>query len=100
MADISKLEEQANFLMKNNIRDRLIDLINQDNCPSPYICDEKCKYSHLEQCIGDRLADHLIENDVIPVVRCKDCKYWNNGDCYRIELTRPDDYCSYGEQKL
>lgn len=37
--------------------------------------------------------------DVVPVVRCKDCKYWDNGDCYRIELTRPDDYCSYGERK-
>lgn len=86
--------------MKIDIRDRLIDLINQDNCPSPYICDEKCKYSHLERCTGDRLADYLIANDVVPVVRCKDCKHWNNGDCYRIELTRPDDYCSYGERKL
>ena len=85
--------------MQNDMRDRLIDLINQDNCPSPYICDERCKYSHLVHCIGDRLADHLIENDVVPVVRCKNCKHWNNGDCYRIELTRPVDYCSYGERK-
>lgn len=38
--------------------------------------------------------------DVVSVVRCKDCKHWNNSDCYRIELTRPDDYCSYGERKL
>ncbi len=37
--------------------------------------------------------------DVVEVVRCKDCKYWNNGDCYRIELTRPTDFCSYGERK-
>ena len=57
--------------MQTDIRDRLIDLINQDNCPSPYICDEKCKYSHLERCTGDRLADFLIANDVVPVVRCK-----------------------------
>lgn len=34
--------------------------------------------------------------DVVEVVRCKDCKYWNHGDCYRQELTRPYDYCSYG----
>lgn len=47
-----------------------------------------------------QIAEHLVENDVVPVVRCKDCKHWNNGDCYRIELTRPDDYCSYGERKL
>lgn len=51
--------------MQNDMRDRLIELINQDNCPSPYMCDERCKYSHLEQCIGDRLADHLIANGVI-----------------------------------
>lgn len=37
--------------------------------------------------------------DFVEVVRCKDCKYWNNGDCYRLELSRPDDFCSYGERK-
>lgn len=36
------------------------------------------------------------KNDFVPVVRCKDCVLWDNGDCYRIELTRPDDFCSYG----
>ena len=43
--------------------------------------------------------NEVADADVVPVVRCKDCKHWNNGDCYRIELTRPDDYCSYGERK-
>ena len=56
--------------MQNDMRDRLISLINQDNCPSPYMCDNKCKYSHLEHCFGDRLADHLIANGVI-VPPCK-----------------------------
>ena len=42
--------------------------------------------------------NEVADADVAPVVRCKDCKHWNNGDCYRIELTRPDDYCSYGER--
>ena len=37
--------------------------------------------------------------DAVPVVRCKDCKYWEHGDCYRLELSRPDDFCSYGEKK-
>lgn len=35
----------------------------------------------------------------VEVVRCKDCRYWNNGDCYRLELSKPDDFCSYGERK-
>ena len=46
--------------------------------------------------------------DVVPVVRCKDCKYWqDNNDGYPHEECRwghgetPDanDFCSYGEQK-
>lgn len=37
--------------------------------------------------------------DAVPVVRCKDCKYWDHGDCYRLELSRPDDFCNYGEVK-
>lgn len=37
--------------------------------------------------------------DAVPVVRCKDCKYWDYGDCYRLELSRPDDFCSYGERR-
>lgn len=45
------------------------------------------------------LLHDMPTEDVTPVVRCKDCKYWDYGDCYRIELSRPDDFCSYGERK-
>ena len=46
--------------------------------------------------------------DVVEVVRCKDCKYWqdNNGgypheECKWSENETPDldDFCSYGERK-
>ena len=46
--------------------------------------------------------------DVAPVVRCKDCKYWqDNNDNYPHEECRwghgetpdADDFCSYGERK-
>lgn len=37
--------------------------------------------------------------ELTPVVRCKVCKHWDFGDCYRLELSRPDDFCSYGERK-
>lgn len=30
-----------------------------------------------------------------PIGRCGDCAEWKNGDCYRLELSRPTDYCSY-----
>ena len=46
-----------------------------------------------------RGIDMIPAADVIEVVRCKDCKNWDKGDCYRQELTLPDDFCSYGEKK-
>lgn len=51
--------------MQNEMRDRLVSLINQDNCPSPFLCSLKCKYVHLTHCIGERLADKLIANGLI-----------------------------------
>ena len=48
------------------------------------------------------------KNDVVDVVRCEDCKYWqdNNGgyineECRlgKEETPDADDYCSYGERK-
>lgn len=51
------------------------------------------------------IADHLIENDAVIVVRCKDCKHWEHEEdvdfvCkrhygYRASL----DFCSQGERK-
>lgn len=34
-----------------------------------------------------------------PIGRCGECKNWNEGDCYRQELTKADDYCSYFEPR-
>ena len=54
------------------------------------------------------IAEHLIGNDVKPVVRCKDCKYYEIHkpkvleNCERngyIIPMKPDDFCSYGERK-
>lgn len=44
--------------------------------------------------------------DAVAVVRCKDCKYWDDDRrCNGIEnglmrdYTKPDDFCSYGERE-
>ena len=43
--------------------------------------------------------------DVVPVVRCIDCKYLMFSDCYGecsrgyMGIVSPDNYCSYGERK-
>lgn len=47
------------------MRDRLIELLKNQNCDNPMFCDEKCKYSQLESCYEARTADWLLENGVI-----------------------------------
>ena len=58
--------------------------------------------------LESRLAEHLIANDVVPVVRCKDCVWYENGKSYDAYCNHPtdgmnysaeDDFCSYGERK-
>ena len=51
-------------------RERLIEILKLDSCPSPYICDENCKYANLKQCYEERTADLLLEHGVI-VLPCK-----------------------------
>ena len=50
------------------------------------------------------VADYLLDNDVVPVVRCKDCVYNENGTCTHSEYFddtkyRPDYFCADGERK-
>ena len=55
--------------------------------------------------LEEKVADHLIANDVVQVVRCKDCKHRENllGEfcCpYYEDLPVEDDhFCAYGERK-
>lgn len=45
--------------------------------------------------------------DAIPIVRCKDCKYHDEGDCrgficngyFKYSDVEPYDFCSYGEMR-
>ena len=39
--------------------------------------------------------------EVVEVVRCKDCKFYGNGDCsvQSVRSMYPNDYCSYGIRK-
>ncbi len=62
---------------------------------------------------GWNAAIEIIENapaaDMVEVVRCKDCVYWEDGgydgrcEAYQNGLIRDytnyDDFCSYGERK-
>ena len=52
------------------------------------------------------IADHLAENDVVEVVRCKDCKHRYTASSGVIFCTQhitvsaeDNDFCSYGERR-
>ena len=100
--------------MANEMRDRLVELLSEADakCTNTVFCNECSAYGKGRDCIDYNIADHLIENGVVPVVRCKDCKYykaqkqsvnWKNKKkyCCRVVALKvnENDYCSYGERK-
>lgn len=83
---------------------------------SRYVHDErKPNYKTLDNlalALGvsvDVLIKGKVKENMVRVVRCKDCKYWGgtvfDHRCRRwsgldhINCTKPTDYCSYGERK-
>lgn len=65
---------------------------------SEYIDREKLLRDIEHYHLSDGKFQHWIEiqpaADVVPVVRCKDCKYYK-----RCNLMTDDDFCSDGERK-
>ena len=76
------------------------------------ICGAKCGCEY-EDCgnEGDCGYDHFSSNaptiDAVPVVRCRECKWWQEDDdighCDNPDgldnYAKPEDFCSYGERK-
>ena len=80
-----------------------------------FVSDE---YTFLDPVNTSAMVQQVISDvpmeDAEPVVRCKDCKWYRNGECFcndvwfnltgdsegveRIEAN-PDDFCSYGERR-
>ena len=41
--------------------------------------------------------------DAVPIVRCKDCKWCNMGECehkFGLLVSNDENYCSYGEKDV
>ena len=79
-------------------REKLIELLEDRRLAASEVCGS------MNKGFGAWYADHLIANNVVPVVRCKDCKC--NGACSiqdamnwtpRTEIG--DYFCSYGERR-
>ena len=93
-----------------NDKEKLISLLILTD-PNPYICESEsgsCELTTCTECRARSTADLLIENDFLPVVRCKDCKHYEIHkpkvleNCERngyIIPMKPYDFCSYGKRK-
>lgn len=63
------------------------------------------KYKADNRPVTDKIIDDIPAADVVPVVRCKDCKHLMFSDCYgecragNIGIVRPNDFCSRGKRK-
>ena len=78
------------------MRDKLIEICDTNN-------------GWVDEIPAEQFADYLSENDVVKVVRCKDCKHFSENDTTRYcefhstywekFIMRRTDYCSYGERK-
>ena len=47
-----------------DVREKLIELLKTNACPSPFMCDPACRYYGFGDCFPYRFADHLIANGV------------------------------------
>ena len=73
--------------------DTLKGAFEMDGYKSPYV---------------ERFIDACPTVDAVPVVRCRDCMYWQQGEnhkqyywpcLYLHKPTKPNDYCSHGEKR-
>lgn len=101
----------AEYIEKHKAVNLLTALENEFQQFKPFKGFEHAMYRKL--CETEIAIGKLPAADVVPVVRCKDCKWFvdNNGGewygCKMFQVVRitpedapkPDDFCSYGERK-
>lgn len=114
-------EEAKNIVIPKE-QEEMMDIICDawEECRSLESCkdcqDRPLSTMRMMMCTALKYTRKLVEAeytnrqaaDVVEVVRCKDCKYWqDNNDGYphqecrwsNYETPDPDDYCSYGEMR-
>lgn len=101
----------AEYIEKHKAVNLLTSLENEFQQFKPFKGFEHAMYRKL--CETEIAIGKLPAADVVPVVRCKDCKWFadNNGGewygCKMFQVVRitpedapkPDDFCSYGERR-
>ena len=75
-----------------DVKEKLVELMKTNACPSPFMCDPACRYLCFEDCFPERFADHLISNGVT----VQECGYWISlTDCANAGV-----YCSVCNKKV
>lgn len=98
----------AEYIEKQKAVDLLIELEKEFQQFKPFNGFEHAMYRKLSE--AKIAIEKLPAADVVPVLRCKDCKHYDMGVCLKIysdgnvhpaawQSRNPDDYCSYGERK-
>ena len=93
-----------------SLKDKLIELSMKSSTPKKYAANMFEAYEVIKQLqreikdketAGDKELDLESWNTrpAPPIGRCGECRNWNEGDCYRQELTKSTDYCSYFEPR-
>ena len=85
-------------------KERVLNILRARQCLHQEDGDGGCADSLWDMCLA---IEYLPEADVVEVVRCKDCEYWENGKYYKpycdlspmMINTKANDFCSYGKRK-
>ena len=61
-----------------DVREKLVQLLKTNACPSPFMCDPACRYYGFGDCFPDRFADHLIAHGAtVTPIKVGDTVYTN-----------------------
>lgn len=62
---------------------------------------EEDPYGETKMVVLETDVDEAPTIDAVPVVRCKDCKWWKTNFCNNFDVFgfEGDDYCSLGERR-
>ena len=60
-----------------DVKEKLVELLKIDPCPSPFMCSPECRYSDCDNCFTERFADHLIVNGVTVQESARPLEEWH-----------------------
>ena len=104
--DKKKVQTMAEYIERESL---LKEMLGLHSIPVyiGHVTDEDKMFETMVEVVEEHPAA-----DVVPVVRCKDCKHYTNIDTYRNpprlgfhwcnklgNITKEKDYCSYGERR-